>query len=605
MPNYTLKDYADVRIYVPIMAYSPDGSQLAHVTNESGQFNLWVMPSGGGERRQLTHFTDNTVRIAADWSPDGKTIVFSADANGDEQHQLYLLDVASGEITPLRHTEKRQHILNGYSKDGQWISYTANSNNPGDMDLQLVNPATGEHKVLSTGKLIYGGPISPDSRYMAASNLHSNTSQEMVIYDLMTGEIATEFIPETPSIVGPVDWSPDSKTLYFVTNFGREFTGLAAFDVATGSWNYIQTPDWDFEQAVVLKKRNQLIWSLNEDGASTLYGVDLATGDPLNLPVLPYGVLTGLIANEAGTKLALTFGQATEAANLYEIDLASGTLTKLGQSMLAGIPAEEFVAPELVRFETFDGRQIPAWLFKPKRGHAPYPTLLSIHGGPEAQERPGYAYSGFYQYMLSKGFAILAPNIRGSTGYGITYQKLIHRDWGGAELKDIEHAAKYLRSLDFVDNNRLAVFGGSFGGFATLSAVTRLPQYWAAAVDLVGPSNLVTFAKAVPPYWKRMMKEWVGDPEEDADFLMERSPITYVDNIKAPLLVVQGANDPRVVKAESDQMVERIKSNGGKVTYYVDENEGHGTTRKETTVKWYAMIGDFLADELLDEAVVQ
>lgn len=602
MPKYTLKDYADVRIYVPIMAYSPDGTQLAHVTNESGQFNLWVMPSGGGERRQLTHFTDNTVR-AADWSPDGKTIVFSADANGDEQHQLYLLDVASGEITPLRHVEKRQHFLNGYSKDGQWISYTANTNEPGDMDLQLANPATGEHKVLSKGKLMFGGPISPDGRYMAASNLHSNTSQDMVIYDLTTGEVAAEFVPETPAIVGPVNWSPDGKTLYFVTNFGREFTGLAAFDFATGSWNYIQTPDWDFEQAVVLKKRNQMIWALNEDGASTLYGVDLATGEPLNLPVLPYGVLSGLIANEAGTKLALTFAQATEASNLYEIDLASGTLTKLGQSMLGGIPAEEFVAPELVRFETFDGRQIPAWLFKPKRGQAPYPTLLSIHGGPEAQERPGYAYSGFYQYMLSKGFAILAPNIRGSTGYGITYQKLIHRDWGGAELKDIEHAAKYLQSLDFVDSNRLAVFGGSFGGFATLSAVTRLPQYWAAAVDLVGPSNLITFVKAVPPFWKRMMKEWVGDPEEDADFLMERSPITYVDNIKAPLMVIQGANDPRVVKAESDQMVERIRSNGGKVTYYVDENEGHGTTRKENTVKWYAMIGDFLADELLDEPV--
>jgi dipeptidyl aminopeptidase/acylaminoacyl peptidase len=206
--------------------------------------------------------------------------------------------------------------------------------------------------------------------------------------------------------------------------------------------------------------------------------------------------------------------------------------------------------------------------------------------------------------MLSKGFAILAPNIRGSTGYGITYQKLIHRNWGGDELKDIEHAAKYLQSLDFVDSNRLAVFGGSFGGFATLSAVTRLPQYWAAAVDLVGPSNLITFVKAVPPFWQRMMKEWVGDPEEDFDFLMERSPITYVDNIKAPLMVIQGANDPRVVKAESDQMVERIRSNGGKVTYYVDENEGHGTTRKENTVKWYAMIGDFLADELLDEPVV-
>lgn len=601
MAEYTLKDYADIRNYLGIMAYSPDGSQIAHVTNESGQFNIWVMPSGGGERRQLTHYTDNTVR-SLDWSPDGSTIVFGADANGDEQHQLYLLDVASGEITPLRHKEKRQHFLNGYSEDGQWISYTANDRAEQDMDLQLVNPKTGEHKRLSEGVLMFGGPFSPDGKYLSAAQLFSNTYQVLHVYDLATGESRSIEMPE-PCIAGPAAWSADSSTLYFVTNSGREFTVLAAYSIADGTWQYVETPDWDFEQAVGLKKKNHLIWSLNEDGASTLYGRDLNTGAALSLPKLPYGVLTGIVANSANTRLALTFAQPVEASNLYELDLETGALTALGQSMLAGIPKESFIAPELIRYDTFDGRKIPAWLFKPA-GQGPFPVLLSIHGGPESQERPTYAYSGFYQYMLSKGFAILAPNIRGSTGYGISYQKLIHRDWGGAELKDIEAAAKYLQSLPFIDKSRIAIFGGSFGGFATLSAVTRLPDYWAAAVDLVGPSNLLTFVKAVPEYWKRMMRDWVGDPVEDEAFLIERSPITYVDNIKAPMLVIQGANDPRVVKAESDQMVERIRANGGKVTYYVDENEGHGTTRKSTTVKWYEMIGDFLADELLDEPVL-
>lgn len=599
MPKYTLKDYADVRIYVPIVAYSPDGTQIAHVTNESGQFNIWVLPSGGGERRQMTFYTDNTVR-ALDWSPDGKTIAFTADANGDEQHQIYLLDVESGAIAPLLHTEKRQHLLNGYSDDGMWLAYTANDRAEQDMDLQLYNLQTHEHKRLSQGKIVFSGPFSPDSKFLAASDFRGNTDHDLYVYNVETGEAVAAFRPDSPSIAIAAAWSPDGSKLFFVTNYGREFTGLAAYSMADGSWEYVATPDWDFEQVVVLKKQNRLVWSLNEDGASKLLGADLATREHFSLPALPYGVLTGIKANSSGTRLALTFGQATEAANLYEIDIAAGTLTALGQSMVAGIPKDAFITPQLVRYESFDGRKIPAWLFKP-HGDGPFPTLLSIHGGPEAQERPGYAYSGFYQYMLSKGFAILAPNIRGSTGYGITYQKLIHRDWGGAELKDIEHAALYLRSLDFVDNSRIAVFGGSFGGFATLSAVTRLPQYWAAAVDLVGPSNLVTFAKAVPPYWKRMMKEWVGDPEEDAEFLLSRSPISYVDNVKAPLLVIQGANDPRVVKPESDQMVERIRANGGKVTYYVDENEGHGTTRKATTLKWFGMISEFLAEELLDE----
>jgi len=229
--------------------------------------------------------------------------------------------------------------------------------------------------------------------------------------------------------------------------------------------------------------------------------------------------------------------------------------------------------------------------------------VLSIHGGPEAQEQATYSYNGLYQYWLNQGLGVLAPNIRGSTGYGISYQKLIHRDFGGSDLKDIEYAAKYLQSLDWVDKNRVAIFGGSYGGFAVLSALTRLPEYWAVGVDIVGPSNLVTFTKNVPSFWKPIMKEWVGDPEEDRDMLMERSPITYVDHVRAPLLVIQGANDPRVVKSESDQMVERIRKNGGDVRYYIDEEEGHGATRRENLLVWLKLVAGYLDEQLLDEPV--
>ena len=216
------------------------------------------------------------------------------------------------------------------------------------------------------------------------------------------------------------------------------------------------------------------------------------------------------------------------------------------------------------------------------------PAVLSIHGGPEAQEKSNYNYWGFYQYLLSRGIGVIATNVRGSTGYGISYQRLIHRDWGGGELKDFEYAARYLQSLDWVDSGRLGVFGGSFGGFATLSCVSRLPQYWSVAVDIFGPSNLITFSRAVPEFWKRIMKRWVGDPDEDADMLRERSPITYVDDIRAPLLVIQGANDPRVVKPESDQIVEKLRENGQTVEYMVFEDEGHGFTK---TANWHKALG--------------
>jgi dipeptidyl aminopeptidase/acylaminoacyl peptidase len=265
--------------------------------------------------------------------------------------------------------------------------------------------------------------------------------------------------------------------------------------------------------------------------------------------------------------------------------------------MLGGIPEDVFIEPELIHYPTHDGREIPAWLYRPA-GAGPFPVVLSIHGGPEAQERPLYNYNGLYQYLLSRGIGVLAPNVRGSTGYGISYQKLIHRDWGGDELKDFEWAHKYLQGLDWVKRNKIGLFGGSFGGFATLSCVSRLPDLWAAAVDLVGPANLVTFAKAVPPTWRAFMAKWVGDPEAEVDFLMSRSPITYVDQIRTPLFVIQGANDPRVVKAESDQIVERLRSRGVDVRYDVYEDEGHGFTKRSNSLKAMGDAAAFLVEHL-------
>jgi dipeptidyl aminopeptidase/acylaminoacyl peptidase len=228
------------------------------------------------------------------------------------------------------------------------------------------------------------------------------------------------------------------------------------------------------------------------------------------------------------------------------------------------------------------------------------PVVIAIHGGPEAQEQP--LYQPLYQYLLSRGIAVLATNIRGSTGYGKSYQRLIQRDWGGGDLKDWDHAVKWLKEQDWADSDRIGVFGGSYGGFAVLSCVTRLPDHWAAAVDIFGPSNLVTFARAVPPTWKRMMKRFVGDPDEDAEMLTERSPLTYIDNVKAPLLVIQGATDPRVVKPESDQLVEKLRSMGRTVEYEVFDDEGHGFTKRPNELRAMRLSAEWLERYLLSES---
>lgn len=383
---------------------------------------------------------------------------------------------------------------------------------------------------------------------------------------------------------------------------GREFTGLAYYDLTNDTWEWRETPDWDVEDAAVSSDGRLLVWSVNEDGYSELLVRNLTTSDdPVRID-LPAGTLDTMVLAPAGDRLGVLWEQACHPEEIFVVDLATGTATQITHESLGGIDERDLTPPELIRYPTFDGREIPAFLYRPVGVTGRLPVVLSIHGGPEAQELPRYLYSGLYQYLASRGIAILAPNIRGSTGYGKSYQTLIHRDWGGDELKDLEAAVRYLRDCDWVDADRIAVYGGSFGGFATLSCVSRLPEYWAAAVDIVGPSNLVTFAKAVPPTWRRLMAQWVGDPETEAAFLMERSPITYVDQITAPLFVIQGANDPRVVKPESDQIVERLRERGVEVRYDVYHDEGHGFTKRENELKAYRDIATFLEHHLFPSA---
>jgi dipeptidyl aminopeptidase/acylaminoacyl peptidase len=285
------------------------------------------------------------------------------------------------------------------------------------------------------------------------------------------------------------------------------------------------------------------------------------------------------LSNDGARAAVIVSGPRTPP-EVYVVETETGEARPVTESWIGGGFAEdELVDVELISYPSFDGRQIPAWLYRPRDANGSVPVVLAIHGGPEAQERP--IYSPLYQYLLSRGIAVMATNIRGSTGYGKSYQRLVQRDWGGGDMKDWDHAVKWLHEQDWVDRDRIGVWGGSYGGFAVLTCVTRLPDHWAAAVDIFGPYNLITFAKAVPPTWKRMMKRFVGDPDEDADLLRERSPMTYVENAKAPLLVIQGAKDPRVVKGESDQLVEKLRSLGRTVEYIVFEDEGHGFTKRK------------------------
>jgi dipeptidyl aminopeptidase/acylaminoacyl peptidase len=608
MPRYSYEQFAAVRNYGDL-SFSPDGQSVAYTTNASGQFNVWRQPIATGPGGhplmpiQLTALSDDAARRAI-WSPDGKRILTAADHHGTENFQLYEVPAEDGWLYPLTDQPEVRHELGPepFSPDGKAITYASNERARQDFDVFVRDLAAGEGRPLLTDGAYYV-PLSwsPDGRAILVYKVTSNTDNDLYLVDAASGERRhlTPHEGEIKFAAGP--WSPDGRGFYLLTDRDREFTGLAFYDLASGEIEPLETPEWDVQDLALSRDGRWLAIVINEGGWSRLTVRDTTSGQTREYADLPRGVIGALVFSPAGPTLGLTIARPVGPANIYILDVESGATVRLTQSFLGGVPESEMVEPETVSFPSADGRQIPAFLYRPREGSAGdrVPVVLSIHGGPEAQERPGYAYNGLYQCLLNRGIGVLATNIRGSTGYGKTYQKLIHRDWGGAELKDLEAAALYLRSLPWVNPDRLGVFGGSFGGFATLSCIARLPQYWAAAVDIVGPSNLITFARAVPPAWKRMMKAWVGDPDEDADMLRERSPITYVDNIRAPLLVLQGANDPRVVKPESDQMVERLRELGRTVEYIVFEDEGHGFTKTANTLRAFRAAVEWLEKHLM------
>jgi dipeptidyl aminopeptidase/acylaminoacyl peptidase len=606
------------------MAWSPDSRELAYATNISGQFNLWKQPAKGGYPIQLTFYNDHAVRMLA-WSPDGETILYMADLHGNEFHQLYTITARGGTPVQLTTVPDAIHRISSgaWSPDGRYIAYASNEANRRNVGVVIRDMQSGEVVPLIEDEgTFFPAGWSPDGTQLLAVHQHNNTDSDIILIDVeqqvssllhrraddlrpSAGEQRTKqnLTAHSGEIVfSPGPWSRDKSTqgFYFTSNEAGEFDALGFYNLELGRRQWVQAPEWDVEMAGVSRNGRFLAWVVNEDGYSRLRVREVKKNKKVKLPKLPDGVIHFMSFAPDSKKIALLMGGATYCTQPFVLSVKKQEFVALTQSMLGGIEPETLIEPELIHYETFDGKQVPAWLYRPHRVSGKIPVILAVHGGPEAQERPEYNYvSSMYQYWLSRGIGVLATNIRGSTGYGKSYQMLIHRDWGGGDLRDMEHAVKYLHTLDWVDPQRVGFFGGSYGGYACLSCVSRLPELFAAAVGWFGPSNLVTFVDSVPPYWKAFMKSWVGDAVEDSDLLIERSPITYVNNVRTPLFIVQGALDPRVVQAESDQFVAKLRARGVPVRYDVYPDEGHGFTKRPNELKALKDSAEFLEQRLV------
>ena len=561
---------------------------------------IWRQAAEGGWPHQLTAFRSRAARRVA-WSPDGARLVVAADREGDENEQLFLLPRGGGVPKRLTSRSDARYVLGDrpWSPDGRQLACTANADNPANMDLVVIDTETGASRQLSTAPLFHHACCwSHNGGLLCAVAVHGRIHQDIMLVPPEGGPVRNVTETRSPARRIPLGFSADNGSLYLLTDEDREFQGLARLDFETGKLEWIRSPEWDIDLACMSQDARWILYIVNVDSVHQIHLLDRNSGIEPTLPPLSMGKVLALAIAADGSRAALLHDSSRHPTEVVVFDLPRGARRTITDGMIGGVPENVMVEPEIVRFESFD-RKVPGLLYRPsRRPRAPEqphsrPALLWIHGGPEVQEQP--FYRPLFQFLVGQGFVVLAPNIRGSRGYGKSYQALIYRDFGGDDLRDLEAAANYLRALPEVDPERIAVAGKSYGGFAALSCATRLPDYWAAAIAVSAPSDLTTFARNVPRAWQRFMRDWVGDPTEEAEELKRRSPLTYVDRLQCPLLVIQGARDARVTRAETDRMVESARAAERSVDYLVFEDEGHFDFLKhENRRRAYRAVADFL-----------
>lgn len=604
-------------------SFSPDGKRIAFLTNVSGTNQVWMTDANGGEPKQITNYDDNVSFVR--WLPAGKGLIFGKAIGGNENAQFFWLSEDGSQTKPLTTDEKTRHNFGAVSKDGSKIFYTSNKRDKNYFDVYLMEIASGKEEMLlrddSSNSV---AAVSDDGKRIVFSRSSVKLSLDNDLYLLDVKTKATRHLTphDDAAQYGDVHFLPDNKTLVLGTNQQREFINLAEISLKGDGYptateladkiRVIDNTNWDLDASQVSPRGNLFAYTINNEGFSELFLRKIDTGgkplfsnldaktESIKLPAK--GIASGLEFSDDGKKLAFSFSSAKYNSDVWLYDLQSKKLTQITKSSRSDIPQESFVEPELIKFKSFDGREIPAWYYLPlaQLGGTPrlsavrgkVPVIVSVHGGPEAQERPGF--NPLYQYYLSRGYAILATNVRGSTGYGKTFSHLDDVEKREDSVKDLAASVEWLKTSGNADAKRIAVMGGSYGGYMTMAAVTLYPELWAAAVNTVGIVNWETFLKNTSGYRRRQREVEYGMLDKDIEFLRRISPMAKVDKIKTPLFVIHGKNDPRVPYTEAEQVVKALKDRNGVVEYKLYTDEGHGISKLKNRLDLYPRVADFL-----------
>lgn len=583
-------------------AFSNDETKLLVSSDESGIFNVYEIDISDETKTQITH-SEKESYFANDYVPETGEIIYSADKGGNEIDHLYLLkdDSTSVDLTPGEN-EKAQ--FGGWSEDDQFMYYMSNKRDPKFFDLykMSIDDWTPEMIYQNEDGMNISG-ISHDENLFALSKTITTSENKLFLYDRENKKM-TE-ISEEPAEYQSAGFSKNDQYFYYITNAGKEFAYLVQYEIATGDREVIFETNWDVMYSYLSENDKYRVIAINEDGKNTLLIKDTDTNENIDFPEIPDGNVVSVNIADSEKLMRLTIGTSKAPNNIYVYNFETQDLKKLTETLNPEIDPENLVSAEVVRFESFDSLKIPAIYYKPLMASADHkvPALVWVHGGPGGQSRTGYF--ALIQYLVNHGYAILAVNNRGSSGYGKSFYKMDDRNHGDKDLKDCIWGKKWLQSQDYIDSTKIGIIGGSYGGYMTMAAMAFAPDEFEVGVNIFGVTNWLRTLKSIPPYWESFREALyteLGDPfSEDSVRLYNISPLFHAERIKNPVMVLQGANDPRVLQVESDEMVEAIKANDVPVEYVVFPDEGHGFIKKENEIRGYGQILEFLDQYLKKE----
>ena len=588
--------------------YAPDGKSILMSTRFGEASQLHIIDHAGGARKQITFFKDAV--SSATFFPEQNKFVFVKDSGGNEFTQLYSFNLTNGNYELISDGGRSQNSLPNWSNGGKQFTIVSTKRNGKDYDIYLGNTNTpAETKmILSKGGSWSAGDWSPDDKKLIVRNGISATKSFMHIMDIETGMLTEISSSEEETAFSDATWSADGKGIYLANDEGSEFRQLKYFDISTKKYKIITVGiKWDVGGVTMNKNRNKLLFSVNENGYSKIYRLDLITNAYSELRNFPIGLLGGIEFNPANdNEIALTINTAQTPGDIYTYNLTSEILTRWTYSEVGGLNTDVFTIPTLINYPTFDkyadGKQrtIPAFYYKPKTVSGKIPVVINIHGGPEAQSRP--SFSSFNSFLNNElGVAVIAPNVRGSSGYGKSYLRMDNGMLREESVKDIGALIDWISTQPELDASRICVYGGSYGGYMVLASLTHYSDKLKCGIDVVGISNFVTFLKNTESYRRDLRRVEYGDeqiPEMNA-FLEKISPLNNVEKITKPLFIVQGQNDPRVPFTEAEQMKNKLQQAKKPVWYLLAKDEGHGFRKKSNSdFQQWAMIM-FLKEYLL------